>query len=213
MKRCCLIAFFAVAAGLFPVRTVLAASPTNTVSPSAATHASKDLAIDLGDGVTMELVWIPNLYSLAERWVGKYEVTNGEYRKFKADHDSGECKGQSLNGDRQPVVAVNFEDAKAFANWLSEREEKAGRLPKGYYYRLPSEDAWLTFAQCGDGREYPWGNSWPPKYGNYADETIGEVLGKDWGIIFGYRDGYALTCPVEESGKNDWGLCGVGGNV
>ena len=31
--------------------------------------------------------------------------------------------------------------------------------------------------------------------------------------IDGYNDGFPVTCPVEKSGKNDWGLYGVGGNV
>ena len=29
----------------------------------------------------------------------------------------------------------------------------------------------------------------------------------------GYRDDATLSCPVEDSGRNDWGLFGVGGNV
>ena len=32
-------------------------------------------------------------------------------------------------------------------------------------------------------------------------------------MIAGYNDGFLVTCPVEKSGKNDWGLYGVGGNV
>ncbi|MEI7948418.1 MAG: TonB family protein, partial [bacterium] len=32
-------------------------------------------------------------------------------------------------------------------------------------------------------------------------------------MIDNYTDGYVVTCPVEKSGRNDWGLCGVGGNV
>jgi formylglycine-generating enzyme required for sulfatase activity len=70
----------------------------------------------------------------------------------------------------------------------------------------------MTFAQCGDGRTYPWGNDWPPKYGNYADSAAKSVF-SGWGVIDGYRDGSAVSCPVEQSGKNDWGLYGVGGNV
>ena len=29
----------------------------------------------------------------------------------------------------------------------------------------------------------------------------------------GYDDGFSVACAVEESGRNDWGLFGVGGNV
>lgn len=146
--------------------------------------------------VGMEFVWIKALGC----WVGKYEVTNAEYRKFKPDHDSRSYETISLNGDRQPVVYVNFADATEYAKWLTVREHEAGRLPAGYSYRLPSDEEWTTFCQCGDNREYPWGNSMPPKYGNYNQ-------------MDGYNDDFPVTCPAEKSGKNDWGLYGVGGNV
>lgn len=160
-------------------------------------------------GIGMEFVWIKELNC----WVGKYEVTNGEYRKYKPGHNSGEFKGHSLNRDRQPVVEVSYNDAVALAEWLTERERQAGRLPERYRFRLPSETEWMTFAQCGDGRKYPWGNEWPPKYGNYGDYTSEQAF-SDWSdVIDDYNDGSPATCPVENSGRNDWGLYGVGGNV
>jgi len=150
----------------------------------------------------MEFVWV----SALKVWVGQYEVTNGEYRKKEADHDSKSCDGHSLNGDRQPVVYVNFDDARTYAAWLTERDkEQLG----GMRYRVISEQEWQTAAQCGDGREYPWGNAMPPKWGNYhGSEGAGS-----WSKISGYTDGYAVTCPVEKSGANEWGIHGLGGNV
>ena len=155
----------------------------------------------------MEFVWVQAL----GLWVGKYEVTNGEYRKKEPAHNSKEFDGHSLNGDRQPVVYVNSDDAKAYAVWLMERDRASGQLPSAYRYRLPSEKEWLMFAQCGDGRESPWGNSWPPRMGqagNYSDSSSACRRKID-----GYRDGHAVTCDVEDSWRNPWGLYGVGGNV
>jgi formylglycine-generating enzyme required for sulfatase activity len=157
-------------------------------------------------GIDMEFIWIRALNC----WVGKYEVTNGEYRKFKPEHDSRYYKGNSLNADRQPVVFVTFLDATAYAKWLTDRENSGGRIPDGYGYRLPTEKEWTTFCQCGDDREYPWGNEMPPKYGNYCGEETNGMTDK---MISGYNDGFPVTCPVEKSGNNDWGLYGVGGNV
>jgi hypothetical protein len=150
---------------------------------------------DLG----MEFVWIKAL----KMWVGKYEVTNAEYRAYKPDHDSRESQGQSLNGDRQPVVYVSFGDACAYASWLTEREDAAGRLTDGLHYRLPTEEEFMVYAQCGDGRTYPWGPEWPPQIGRAGN----------YGTISAYRDGHAVACDVEQSWANPWGLYGVGGNV
>lgn len=152
----------------------------------------------------MEFVWVPAL----KMWVGKYEVTNGEYRRWKPDHNSGEYKGYSLNGDRQPVVRVNFDDAKAYADWLTQQDRP---YLGGARYRLPTEREFMTYCQCGAGREYPWGNNWPPRSGqagNYDDEA--EI---DPWRIEGYRDGHVVACDVEKSWENPWGLFGVGGNV
>jgi len=151
----------------------------------------------------MAFVWVPAL----KVWAGKYEVTNGEYRKKEPGHDSKEYKGQSLNGERQPAVYVNFDDAKAYAAWLTERDK--GQLG-GLRYRVISEKEWETVAQCGDGREYPWGNAMPPKYGNYCGQETKGIAGS---MIDNWRDDYAVTCPVEKSGANEWGLYGIGGNV
>ncbi len=152
----------------------------------------------------MEFVWIPKL----KCWVGKYEVTNGEYRKKERGHDSKEYEGHSLNGDRQPVVEVNYFDAQTYADWLTERDRD---VLGGAEYRLPTEDEFTTFAQCGDGREYPWGNNWPPRSGQAGNYSGQESAWKN--KIEGYRDGHVVTCDVEKSWENPWGLYGVGGNV
>jgi serine/threonine protein kinase/formylglycine-generating enzyme required for sulfatase activity len=164
--------------------------------------------------VGMEFVWVKAL----NLWVGKYEVTNGEYRRKEPKHDSYGYREHSLNGDRQPVVYVNWYAAVAYATWLTARERKAGRLPDGLRYRLPTEEEFMAYAQCGDGREYPWGDNWPPRSGqagNYADETARQSFPEERGgaILSGYRDGHAVTCDVERSWANPWGLYGVGGNA
>lgn len=154
----------------------------------------------------MEFVWVDAL----RMWVGKYPVTNAEYRRHKPDHNSKDFMGYNLNGDRQPVVFVNFEDAVNYSYWLTERD--GGQLGGNLRYRLPTSKEWQTFAQCGDGREYPWGNAWPPHSGAAGNYHGTEGAG-DWGNVPGYDDGFAVTCIVERSWRNPWGLFGVGGNV
>ncbi|MBT7303812.1 MAG: SUMF1/EgtB/PvdO family nonheme iron enzyme, partial [Victivallales bacterium] len=157
--------------------------------------------------VGMEFVWINAL----KMWVGKYEVTNGEYRAFNKANHSGPYLKYSLDGDRQPVVYVSFGEISAYAEWLTKREREAGRLPKQARYRLPAGREYITYAQCGDDRKYPWGNDWPPitgKAGNLGDTTSPMDSKFDT-----YTDGHPVTCKVEESRENPWGLFGIGGNV
>ncbi len=156
----------------------------------------------LSPATGMEFVWIAEM----DLWVGKYEVTNGEYRRFRPAHDSGRFQGHSLSDDRQPVVEVGFDDATAFAAWLNERD---ARVLSDLRYRLPSGNEWLAYARCGDDRVYPWGDQMPPAYGNYHGFEGAET----WDKIEGFDDGHPVTCPVEESGENGWGVFGVGGNV
>lgn len=161
--------------------------------------AIEELNLDLGDGVRMSLVKIKTL----GLWVGTYEVTNREFRRFSPGHRS---RNASFDGDRQPVVDVCHAEAAAFADWVN--RDHGGALPAGWAARLPTGKEWTAYAQCGDGRVYPWGNAWPPAYGNYADQT-----NRVPGLVGDYRDGHEVSCPVEESGCNRWGLYGVGGNV
>lgn len=165
----------------------------------------------------LDFVWIPAMRC----WVGKYEVTNEQFRAFRPQHDSGEFKYPStvtkymfrrfsLNGSRQPVVKVYYTDAVRFVEWLTERELAADRVPNGFEYRLPTGREWTRFAHCGETRAFAWGNDWPPTRGNYAPAM--QKRGTDEPETLN-DDGFAVSCLVDQSGVNDWGLYGVGGNV
>lgn len=148
--------------------------------------------ISMSDDAAMEFMWIASL----KLWVGKYEVSNKQFKLHDKNHSSGDFKGENMDGDAQPVVQVSFEDAETYCQWMT---EQYGKKAKGEF-RLPTEKEWETFAMCGQQREFPWGNEWPPAKGNF-------------GLIDGYDDGYQVSCPITESGDNEWGLFGVGGNV
>ncbi len=85
------------------------------------------MTADLGGGVAMEFVWVEPLGMK----VGKYEVTNAEYRRYKSGHDSGKIEmiskyglfNKSLNGDRQPAAQVSWEDAKEYCRWMTEKAQ------------------------------------------------------------------------------------------
>jgi hypothetical protein len=150
----------------------------------------QNYSMDLAGGVTMEFVWI----SALNAWVGKYEVTNAEYSRFRPEHNNS----GNLNDRRKPVVMVTYDDSVAFTQWLNAQEGLQGG---GTRARLLTGDEWTAIARCGTNREYPWGNSMPPTRGHYHPS------------IRGYSSvGYGRV-DVEQSGRNEWGLYGVGGNV
>ncbi len=180
----------------------------STTRPAGQVAAATSTAIEGQDftvpGVGMAFVWIDALKS----WVGKYEVTNGEYRRFNADHRSRPYEERLLDGDRQPVVYVTHVNAIAFADWMTAQAKAAGGLPEGAMFRLLTGDEWTAIAACGDERKYPWGNEWPPTFGNYDTDTEFDNY-----TIEGYTDNSVVSCNVEDSGRNPWGLFGVGGNA
>ncbi len=164
------------------------------------------LSVPIGVGQALNFVWIEPL----QIWFGKYEITNGEYRRFQPAHTSRQIEGFSLNGDEQPVVFVSWQDAEAFTAWLNLHFRS--RIPEGYTFRLPTEAEWMYAASTGDNRTYPWGDEWPPLYGNFSDQTARRSL-SHWQGIEGYDDGYAVTAPVQNSGMNELGIFGLAGNV
>jgi len=175
----------------------------------------KEISLALSEEVPLELVWIDALNG----WVGKYEITNDQFRQFAPNHvstaeDGGKyLKGRDINQPLQPVVQVGLREAKTFCNWLN--EHLILDIPEGFHFRLPDGVEWMTYSKCGDDRKYPWGSEWPPAYGNYADAKsfahIDAMAG--WEYIHGYTDDYYASAPATKSGRNTWGLYGVGGNV
>jgi len=195
--------------------------PTPSPVPPVSGMASNEIAVPASsapgpDGPPvwrvrnpdLELIWIAELGA----YVGRQEITNEQYLYFKKDHWSGLFGGRKLDGAAQPVVRISHAQARAFAEWLTSEERKAGKLPDNWTFRLPTTQEWKDFARCGDDRKYPWGDAWPPGYGNLADRSLAAVQPTARSID-GYRDGYAVSCPVENTATNDWGLQGAAGNV
>jgi formylglycine-generating enzyme required for sulfatase activity len=159
-------------------------------------------------------------------YLARHQVTNKEFREFRAEHMSGIFKDETLDLDRQPVARVSWQDAAAFCNWLSARdklppayERRGDRLeliePVTTGYRLPTEAEW-EFAARHDGaqatRKYPWGNDlpMPARSGNWADVT---ALYLTPVTIAGYNDGFRVAAPVGSFPANPIGIHDLGSNV
>ena len=141
-------------------------------------------------------------------WIGKYEVTNAQFRRFRSGHDSKSYEGKSLNGDKQPAVYVSWDDAKAFARWLTNKS--GGR----YKFRLPTEAEWEYACRGGTRTARFWGDDPDDacRYANVHDLTSKRVNKFNW-THHNCNDGYAVTSPVGSFESNDFNLYDMLGNV
>ena len=134
--------------------------------------------------------------------VGKFVVKRAEYASFVAatGYPDTAC-GETSNGDSKsqrswrnpgygqaeshPVVCVSWEDAKAYAAWLS--------VKTGYRYRLLIEAEWEYAARAGTRTPFWWGSSISEHQANYGN--------------------FRKTLPVDTFQPNRFGLYQVHGNV
>lgn len=158
--------------------------------------------------------------------IGKTPVTKGQFTKFVEATNyvtSDECwiytgkwerkKGYNwrnpgyLQQDNHPVTCVNWNDARAYADWLSR--------VTGNKYRLPSEAEWEYAARAGTTTARFWGNdpSQACGYANVGDQELkNKVKGVTW-EIHNCNDGYGYTSPVGSFKPNKFGLYDMQGNV
>ena len=141
--------------------------------------------------------------------VGKYEVTRGEYERFMKESGrltadgcftyEGKWKKRWKNrggrdwsnpgfsqGEREPVVCVNWDEAQAYVEWLSRKT--------GERYRLLTESEWEYATRGGTKGRY----------------HFGERISKSLANFYGSR---GETTQVGSYPANDFGLHDVHGNV
>lgn len=87
-------------------------------------------------------------------WLGQTEVTQRQWKTIMGKTQKEQMAGNPLAedvgfGDKLPVYLVSWRDAMEFCRRLTERERKAGRLPPGYRYSLPTEAQWEYAARAG----------------------------------------------------------------
>jgi formylglycine-generating enzyme required for sulfatase activity len=98
-----------------------------------------------------------------------------------------------------PVVCVNWNDAKAYVQWLSKKTDQS--------YRLLSEAEREYVTRAGTTTPFWWGTSITPDQANYNGSADPYKGGGEKSV---YRQG---TVPVKSFNPNGWGLYQVHGNV
>jgi formylglycine-generating enzyme len=164
-------------------------------------------------------------------WLGKTEVTVGQFRDFVADtgYQTEAEKGDGAFGwdgdkrksvkdkrynwrspgfkqtDEHPVVCLSWNDAKAFCDWLA---KKSGRP-----MRLPTEAEWERACRGGTQTSFHFGDDEEDLrlYANVADESFRKATKGGSGIKG--DDGHAFTAPVRSLRPNAYGLYGMHGNA
>jgi len=178
--------------------------------------------------------------TLAAYDIGAYEVTNEDYARFVKDTGhrapgvyalpsavtperagafrklsakfawSGNTPPAGM--EKHPVVLVAFEDAVAYAAWLS-RET-------GATYRLPTEAEWEKAARMGAMGKRPWGDDIDPSRANYlaraedketsATKPVGsypptpaglyDIIGNAWEWVSDYYAPYPKDATSDPKG-------------
>ncbi len=143
-----------------------------------------------------------------------HEVTVAEYARFAkaTSRKASRCQHKAVfkpfssklwhkppfkQGPQNPVICVSWEDASAYANWLSEKSR--------HRYALPDKKHWLSLQ-----RWKTQGNT-PCEKGNVAGKETGALRtqGEPWDC----RDNHVFTAPVSRFGHNPLGVGGIWGNA
>ena len=122
--------------------------------------------------------------------MARHETTVAEYNRFAkaTGRDESETKADSAT---TPVTGVSWEDAVAYAAWISEQTNQR--------YRLPSEAEWEYAAAAASTSHYWWGYRVEKGYARCFD--CGEQLGP------------TSPLPVGSFQANPYGLHDTAGNV
>ena len=147
-------------------------------------------------------------------YIGKFEVTNGQWRKFRDDPGYDDPQywpagrpvpkdqvsywtstpnhgGGTPDSDNYPVIGLNWDSATAFCKWVTKKTGKK--------YRLPTEAEWEKAARGTDQRRYPWGNT--------IDESNANFVG---------TQKYDTVRPAghfQEKGASPYGAQDMAGNI
>lgn len=118
---------------------------------------------------------------LGHFWLGRTEVTQSQWQAVMGFNPSRFRKAS------HPVETITHGDALAFCARLTERERRAGRLPAGWIYALPTEAEWewacracvpasSAQARCADEE------AWHRLNAGYSTHPVASLRPNAWGF-------------------------------
>jgi len=124
--------------------------------------------------------------------IDKYEVSNKDYGDFiraKGHGAPAYWDDPRLNKPEQPVVGVNWEEAKAYCEYRGKR--------------LPTEAEWEKAARGPKANLYPWGNDFDPAKANYGKNHEATMSVDSYPDGISYYGAYNMAGNVFEW-VSDW---------
>lgn len=134
-------------------------------------------------------------------WIGKYEVTQAQYKAIMGE-DPTEGTFFGIGPD-YPVYYVSWLDAMEFCRKLTLAEQKAGHLPKGYRFILPTKAQWRYAFHAGSTALSHSKNN----------AGISEPAVPLEEIAWYELNSGVSTHPVGQKKPNAWGIYDMQGNV
>ncbi len=135
-------------------------------------------------------------------WLGKYELTQAQYNAV--------MRQDAFPATDVPAQRVSWNDAMEFCQRLTVMMRKAGKLPVGFTFTLPTEAQWEYACRAGTVSEYAGDVSAMAWYGGSV-----QVAGS---LFFGVASTVSSKSgsgpyPVGRKKPNAWGFYDMHGNV
>jgi len=136
-------------------------------------------------------------------WMAKFETTQGDWKRVMGTLP-GPLTTELPEGNDFPVGNVNFAEAEAFCQKITDLAHQSQELPTNWEFRLPTEAQWEYACRAGTTTATAFGDSLSSKQANFK--------GKPYN---GAEPGPSLNraAKVGSYPPNPWGLHDMHGNT